>query len=85
MTSSVSDYAVPTATAIPYLDLTRSETPSPRNPLGMKGVGEAGTVSATPAVVNAVLDALRPEGVLNLDLPMTPDRIWRALHEEPCA
>ncbi|MDQ3811080.1 MAG: xanthine dehydrogenase family protein molybdopterin-binding subunit [Chloroflexota bacterium] len=80
ITGSLSDYAVPTAAAIPYLDLSRTETPSPRNPLGMKGVGESGTVSAPPAIANAVLDAVRPEGVTDLELPMTADRIWRALH-----
>jgi carbon-monoxide dehydrogenase large subunit len=80
ITGSLSDYAVPTAAAIPQLELTRTETPSPRNRLGMKGVGESGTVSAPPAVANAVLDALRPEGVTDLELPMTADRIWQALH-----
>lgn len=82
ITGSLMDYSVPSAATIPRLDLTRTETPSLRNPLGMKGVGESGTVSAPPAVANAILDALRPEGVQDLELPMTADRIWRAVHGE---
>ena len=54
-------------------------TPSPVNPLGVKGVGEAGTIGATPAIANAVLDALAPLGVTHLDLPLTPERVWRAI------
>ena len=54
-------------------------TPSPHNPLGAKGVGEAGTIGATPAIVNAVLDALAPFGVSHLDMPLTPGKIWRAI------
>jgi len=50
------------------------------NPLGVKGVGEAGTIGATPAIANAVLDALQPLGVVNLDLPLTPEKVWRAVH-----
>jgi carbon-monoxide dehydrogenase large subunit len=57
------------------------ETPSPRNPLGVKGIGESGTVVATPALQSAVLDALREFGVEHLDLPYTPERVWRALRE----
>ena len=56
-------------------------TPSPRNPLGAKGVGEAGCIGAPPAVVNAVVDALSPYGVTHLDMPLTPARIWTALQE----
>jgi carbon-monoxide dehydrogenase large subunit len=54
-------------------------TPSPVNPLGIKGVGEAGTIGATPAIANAVLDALEPLGITHLDLPMTPGRVWQAI------
>jgi carbon-monoxide dehydrogenase large subunit len=54
-------------------------TPSPVNPLGIKGVGEAGTIGATPAIANAVLDALAPLGITHLDLPMTPERVWQAI------
>ena len=53
--------------------------PSPRNPLGAKGIGEAGTIGATPAVQNAVVDALAPLGVHHVDLPLTPERVWRAI------
>ena len=56
-------------------------TPSPVNPLGVKGVGEAGTIGATPAVANAVIDALEPLGVRHLDLPLTPERVWRAIQQ----
>jgi carbon-monoxide dehydrogenase large subunit len=55
------------------------ETPSPLNPLGAKGIGESGTIGAPPAIVNAVHDALRPLGVAALDMPLTPDRVWRAI------
>jgi len=54
-------------------------TPSPLNPLGVKGVGEAGTIGSTPCVVNAVLDALRPFGITQLDMPLRPEKIWRAM------
>ena len=80
VTGSLMDFAVPSAAMIPRLDLTRTETLSPRNPLEMKSIGESGTMSAPPAVANAVLDALWPEGVLDLELPMIADRIWYALH-----
>jgi carbon-monoxide dehydrogenase large subunit len=56
-------------------------TPSPSNPMGVKGVGEAGTIGATPAIANAVLDALSPLGIRHLDLPLTPEKIWRALQK----
>jgi carbon-monoxide dehydrogenase large subunit len=58
-------------------------TPSPSNPLGIKGVGEAGTIGAAPAIANAVIDALGPLGVRHLDLPLTPERIWRAIQAAP--
>ena len=56
-------------------------TPSPTNPLGVKGVGETGTIASTPAVVNAVLDALGPLGVTDIDMPTSPERVWRAIEE----
>jgi carbon-monoxide dehydrogenase large subunit len=62
------------------MELAHTITPSPHNPLGVKGVGEAGTIGATPAVVNAVLDALAPFGVDTLDMPLTPAKIWTAIH-----
>jgi carbon-monoxide dehydrogenase large subunit len=79
LTGEFMDYAMPRAADIPEYILGSTVTPSPVNPLGVKGVGEAGTIGATPAIANAVLDALAPLGVRHLDLPMTPERVWRAI------
>lgn len=79
MTASLADYAVPRAPMVPRFRTSRTETPTPRNPLGAKGVGEAGTIGAAPAVVNAVMDALAPWGVRHLDMPLWPGKIWHAL------
>ena len=79
LTGSLMDYAVPKAFQVPRFETHRTETPSPVNPLGVKGTGEAGTIGATPALVNAVADALRPLGVENLDMPLTPNRVWSAI------
>jgi carbon-monoxide dehydrogenase large subunit len=79
LTASLLDYAVPTAAMVPDYELELTETPSPNNPLGVKGVGESGAVAAPPAIVNAVLDALAPLGVRDLDMPLTSDRVWRAI------
>jgi aerobic carbon-monoxide dehydrogenase large subunit len=79
LSSSLLDYAVPKAAMLPDFELDMISTPSPNNPLGAKGIGEAGCVSAPPAIVNAVLDALRPYGVQSLDMPLTSERVWRAL------
>jgi carbon-monoxide dehydrogenase large subunit len=79
LTGSFVDYALPTAAELPSLETDRTETPSPVNSLGVKGVGEAGTIAASPAVLNAVLDALRPLGVDYIDLPLTPMRVWEAI------
>ena len=76
------DYAIPRATDIPDFVLGSTETPSPSNPLGVKGVGEAGTIGATPAIANAVIDALSPFGIRHLDLPFTPERVWRAIQDK---
>lgn len=81
LTGSLMDYAVPRAEQLPVFEMDRTVTPSPRNPLGAKGVGEAGTVSAPPAVANAVMDALRPFGVEPLDLPLTDEKLWRVIHD----
>lgn len=81
LTGTFMDYAVPAATQVPAFELGHTVTPSPHNPLGAKGVGEAGTIGATPAVVNAVLDALAPFGVTQLDMPITPQRIWKAMQK----
>jgi carbon-monoxide dehydrogenase large subunit len=80
LTGSMSDYAVPRARMFPRIVTDRTETPSPHNPLGVKGVGETGTIASTPAVVNAVIDALRAFGVTHLDMPLTPERVWAAIH-----
>ena len=75
------DYTVPKATQLPSYELDRTVTPSPVNPLGVKGVGEAGTIVSTPTVANAVMDALAPLGVRDLDMPFTPDSVWRAIQD----
>jgi len=81
VTGTFVDYALPTAAEVPSFETDRTETPSPVNSLGVKGVGEAGTIAASPAVVNAVIDALRPLGVSYLDMPLTPMRVWAAIQE----
>jgi len=82
LTGEFMDYAIPRATDIPDFVLGSTETPSPSNPLGVKGVGEAGTIGATPAIANAVIDALSPFGIRHLDLPFTPERVWRAIQDK---
>ena len=79
VTGTFVDYALPTAAELPSFETDRTETPSPVNSLGVKGVGEAGTIAATPAVASAVLDALAPFGVKELDMPFTPMRVWEAI------
>jgi carbon-monoxide dehydrogenase large subunit len=81
LTGSLMDYALPKADALPKLELAMTETPTTVNPLGVKGIGETGTIASTPAVYNAVIDALAPLGVRNLDMPLTPERVWRAIRE----
>ena len=81
LTGSLMDYALPRADDMPAVRLDRLCTPSPFNTLGAKGVGEAGTIGAPPAIANAVLDALAPLGVENIELPMTPERLWRAIRD----
>src|SRR5260370_8682430 len=73
------DYAVPRAAQVPWFELDRTETPSPVNPMGVKGVGEAGSIGATPAIVSAVIDALAPFGVRHLDMPIKPENVWRII------
>ena len=85
LTGELMDYAMPRASDIPEYVLGSTVTPSPVNPLGVKGVGEAGTIGATPAIANAVLDALEPLGVTHLDLPMTPERVWQAIKTRTAA
>jgi carbon-monoxide dehydrogenase large subunit len=79
ITGELMDYAVPKATMMPWIEAEHTQTPSPVNPLGVKGVGEAGTIGASPAVVNSVVDALSPLGVRHLDMPLTPEKIWKVI------
>jgi carbon-monoxide dehydrogenase large subunit len=79
LTGSLMDYAVPRAQDFPVFELDRTITPSPVNPLGVKGVGEAGTIGSTPAVVNAIVDALSPLGVTHIDMPVKPEKVWKIL------
>jgi carbon-monoxide dehydrogenase large subunit len=79
LTASLMDYAMPTAHSVPEPILGHTVTPNPSNPLGAKGAGEAGTIGAPPTIMNAVLDALRPLGVADLDLPITDEKVWRAM------
>ncbi|MYR86001.1 molybdopterin-dependent oxidoreductase [Streptomyces sp. SID685] len=81
VSGSMADYLVPSATDLPEFVTDRTETPASSNALGVKGVGEAGTIASTPAVVNAVVDALRPLGVTDVRMPCTPERVWRAVRE----
>jgi carbon-monoxide dehydrogenase large subunit len=80
-TASLMEYGVPRADQLPKFETDRTVTPSPVNPLGVKGAGEAGAIASTPAVANAVLDALKPFGIVHLDLPLTPQRIWNAIQD----
>jgi carbon-monoxide dehydrogenase large subunit len=82
-TASLLDYALPRAGNLPRFEMARTETPTPVNPLGVKGIGEAGTIGSTPAVVNAVVDALAPFGVAHIDMPLKPEKIWRLCRENP--
>ncbi|HEY3882004.1 MAG TPA: xanthine dehydrogenase family protein molybdopterin-binding subunit [Trebonia sp.] len=81
LTSTLADYAAITAAELPSFELLTSETPTPVNPLGVKGIGEAGTIGATPAVHNAVIDAVSHLGVRHIDMPMTPERVWTAIQK----
>jgi carbon-monoxide dehydrogenase large subunit len=81
LTGEFMDYPLPRARDIPEYTMASTVTPSPSNPMGIKGVGEAGTIGATPAIANAVIDALSPLGIRHLDLPLTPEKIWRAIQQ----
>ncbi|MFB6171493.1 MAG: xanthine dehydrogenase family protein molybdopterin-binding subunit [Haloarculaceae archaeon] len=81
LTGSLQDYAIPKAEHVPEMTTDSTETPSPTNPLGVKGVGEAGTIAAPPALVNAVVDALAPLGVDHVDMPLTEETVWRAIED----
>ncbi|HEV8307620.1 MAG TPA: xanthine dehydrogenase family protein molybdopterin-binding subunit [Methylomirabilota bacterium] len=81
LTGTLMDYALPHADDVPEPLLAKTVTPSPRNPLGAKGIGEAGCIGVPPAIVNAVVDALGPLGITHLDMPLTPEKVWRALRK----
>ena len=80
-TASLLDYAVPTANELPRFETYRTITPTHINPLGVKGIGESGTIGSTPAVQNAVVDAVSHLGVRHIDMPLSPERVWRAMQE----
>jgi len=81
ITGELMDYAIPRAADIPWIETDRTVSPSPVNPLGVKGVGEAGTIGATPALINAVVDALAPFGVRHVDLPVKRERVWHLMRK----
>ena len=81
LSASLMDYAVPFATTMPRIESYSVVTPSTLNPLGVKGMGESGTIGVTPALVNAVMDALSGYGIRHLDMPATPERVWRAIQQ----
>jgi aerobic carbon-monoxide dehydrogenase large subunit len=83
VTGTLMDYALPHAVNIPHLELDSTETPSPVNPLGAKGVGEAGTIGSTPAVVAAIVDALAPYGIKHIDMPIKPEVVWQLIKNGP--
>jgi carbon-monoxide dehydrogenase large subunit len=79
LTTTLADYLVPSAAELPSYETAHTETPTPLNPLGAKGIGESGTIGSTPAVQNAVVDAVAHLGVRHIDMPLTPERVWRAV------
>jgi carbon-monoxide dehydrogenase large subunit len=81
LTASLMDYAIPSAAELCSFEASNTETESPRNPLGAKGIGESGTIGSTPAIHNAVVDALTPLGVTHVDMPCTAERVWRAIQD----
>jgi carbon-monoxide dehydrogenase large subunit len=81
LTSTLAEYGMPSAAELPSFEAANTETASPLNPLGAKGIGESGTIGSTPSVQNAVVDALRPLGVRHVDMPCTPERVWRAIRD----
>ena len=81
MNGTFMDYPIPKAQHMPWIESDRTETPAPGNPLGVKGVGEAGTIGSLPALVNGVVDALSPLDVEHIDIPMTPQKVWNLIQE----
>jgi aerobic carbon-monoxide dehydrogenase large subunit len=82
LTGEMLDYALPRAHMLGNFELDRTVTPCPHNPLGVKGVGEAGSIASPAALVNAVMDALAPFGILHIDMPLTPEKVWRAIQQK---
>ncbi len=80
-TATLADYTVPSVADVPNLEASDTETPTPRNPLGAKGIGESAAIGSTPAAHNAVVDALRHLGIRHVDIPATPQRVWRAISD----
>jgi carbon-monoxide dehydrogenase large subunit len=80
-TATMADYTIPTAADLPHFELDQTVTPSPTNPMGVKGIGESGAIGSSPAVVNAVIDAVAHLGVTHVDMPATPQRVWRAIRD----
>ena len=83
LTTTLLDYAIPSAAEFPSFEASNTVTPTPLNPLGAKGIGESGTVGSTPAVHNAVVDAVSHLGIRHIDMPLTPERVWRAIQDAP--
>jgi carbon-monoxide dehydrogenase large subunit len=81
LTANLMDYAMPSAAEFPSFEASNTETPTPLNPLGAKGIGESGTIGSTPAVQNAVIDAVSHLGVRHIDMPLTAERVWRAIQD----
>jgi carbon-monoxide dehydrogenase large subunit len=85
LTGTLMDYVLPKADQIPSVTMLHTHTPTLLNPLGVKGIGEAATIGSTPALVNAILDALAPYGIRHLDMPLTPRKLWHALRQTQSA
>jgi CO/xanthine dehydrogenase Mo-binding subunit len=85
ITGTLNDYAIPKAITFPIFETHHTETQTYLNPLGAKGIGEAATIGSTPATANAVVDALEPFGITHLDIPATPEKVWRAIQERQSA
>ena len=81
LTGSLIDYPIPTAGDLPTFELGWTNTPTDVNPMGVKGIGEAGTIGSAQTIVNAVVDALSPLGVKHVDMPLRPRRVWQAIQD----
>jgi carbon-monoxide dehydrogenase large subunit len=80
LSGTLMDYAVPTASMLPSYEIDHTVTPSPVNPMGVKGAGEAGTIGSAQCVMNAIIDALSPFGVQHMQMPATAERVWKTIH-----